>query len=297
MGALPQSAELERATIALEVARAQAALTEDSVTQAELTSALNQIAQSEVSLRQAQSNLIQAQNNLDTLLEGPDEQDLRVALSQLKQAQLSVLQAENNLRNTQLIAPFDGVVTRVNIKTNEQVNSALPAIVVTDLDNLQMTVLVDELDVREVAVGQPVRIRVDALPDNELAGTVTEIAPTAHNVSGVIAYPVTIVPEVDGAPVRIGMSGTTFITTAEVNDVVLLPNRFIQLDRETDRAYVYKMIDDVPVLQEVELGLRNERVPAKFWPAWTMAMKWRSSRGVVKMPCAGRSLVSSGGRE
>ena len=200
------------------------------------------------------------------------------------------------MRNTQLIAPFDGVVTRVNIKANEQVNSALPAIVVTDLDNLQMTVLVDELDVREVAVGQPVRIRVDALPDNELAGTVTEIAPTADNVSGVIAYPVTIVPEVDGAPVRIGMSGTTFITTAEVNDVVLLPNRFIQLDRETDRAYVYKMIDGVPVLQEVELGLRND-ASAKFWPAWTMATKWRSSRAAVKMPCAGRSLgVSSGGR-
>ena len=55
------------------------------------------------------------------------------------------------------------------------------------------------------------------------------------------------------------MSGTAFITTADVSDAVLLSNRFIQLDRETDQAFVYKMVDGKPVLQEVELGLRNDR--------------------------------------
>jgi HlyD family secretion protein len=259
-GALPQSAELERATIALEVARAQAALTEEPVTQAEASSALNQIAQSESALRQAQSNLIQARSNLDTLLEGPDVQDVRIARAQLQQAQLSLLQAQNNLENARLVAPLAGVVSQVNITANEPVNSALPAIVITDLDNLEMTLLVDEIDVREIGVGQPVRIRIDALPDNDFSGVVTEVAPTAQDVGGVIAYPVTVVPTVDEAPVRVGMSGTAFITTAEVEDVVLLPNRFIQLDRETERAYVYKMVDGEPVLQEVELGLRNERV-------------------------------------
>jgi HlyD family secretion protein len=259
-GALPQSAELQQATIALEVARAQAALTDQPVNQAEVTSALNQIAQAEVSLRQAQSNLIQARNNLDTLLEGPDVQDVRVARAQLQQARLSELQAENNLGNTQLTAPLDGVVTSVNVKPNEQINAGLPAVVVTDLDNLEMTVLVDEIDVRQLALGQPTRIRVDALPEDELTGRVTEIAPTAEDVGGVIAYAVTIVPEIGAVPVRAGMSGTAFITTADVDDAVLLPNRFIQLDRETDQAFVYKLVDGEPVLQEVELGLRNERV-------------------------------------
>ena len=157
------------------MAQAQAALTDEPVTQAEVTSALNQIAQAEVSLRQAQSNLIQAQNNLDTLLEGPDVQDLRIAEAQLQQSRLTVLQAENNLRNTRLTAPFDGVVTHVNIKPNEQANAGLPAVVVTDLDNLEMTILVDEIDVRQLAPGQPARIRIDALPEDELAGVVTEL--------------------------------------------------------------------------------------------------------------------------
>lgn len=40
---------------------------------------------------------------------------------------------------------------------------------------------------------------------------------------------------------------------------MLIPNRFITLDRDTGKAYVYKMVNGQPALQAVELGLRNER--------------------------------------
>ena len=54
------------------------------------------------------------------------------------------------------------------------------------------------------------------------------------------------------------MSATAVITTAQVDNVVLLPNRFIQIDRTTKQAFVYKMANGAPVLQQIELGLRNE---------------------------------------
>jgi HlyD family secretion protein len=259
IGTLPQATQLEQATQALEVAQAQAALTDQPADRAEVASALNQIAQGEVSLRQAQSNLITAQNNLQTLLEGPDEEDVRVAQAQVQQAQLNQLQAENNLRNAQLAATLTGVVSQLNVKANEQAPTGLPALVLTDLSYFRMTVLVDEIDVRQLAVGQPVRIRVDALPDADIYGVVATISPTAQDVGGVTAYAVTVEPEPVDAPLRAGMSATAIITTAEVNDVILLANRFIQRDRDSGRAFVYKMVDGEPVLQEVTLGLRNER--------------------------------------
>jgi HlyD family secretion protein len=259
IGELPQSAELEQATIAYEVAKAQAALTEEPPTQAQLAAALNQIAQAQVQLRQAQSNVVTAQDNLQTLLAGPAQADLDIARAQVRQAQLNQLQAETALTNAQLVAPLAGVVSQVNVRQGELPNAALPAIVLTDLDSFHMTVLVDEIDVRQVQVGQPVRLSVDALPDLDLTGKVTEISPTANNVSGVIAYEVTIVPDATDAPLRAGMSATAIITTAQVDNVVLLPNRFIQIDRESRRAFVYKLVNDEPVLQEVEIGLRNER--------------------------------------
>jgi HlyD family secretion protein len=258
-GMFPQAAELERATSAYEVAKAQAAKTEEPATQAQLAQGLNQIAQGQSALRQAQAQVVNAQNSLSNLLEGPKLEDIEIARAQLKQSQLSQLQAENSLSNARLVAPFDGVISQLNVKRGEQSTSGLPAVVLTDLTGFTMNVLVDEIDVRQVATGQPVRLSIDALPDAEVTGQVTKISPTAANVNNVVAYEVTIVPDPSDEPLRAGMSATAIITTAEVDDVVLIPNRYISLDRNTGKAYVYKLVNSQPALQEVELGLRNER--------------------------------------
>nr|HMN31509.1 HlyD family efflux transporter periplasmic adaptor subunit [Caldilineaceae bacterium] len=111
---------------------------------------------------------------------------------------------------------------------------------------------------RQVQLGQSVSLSVDALPDADLTGQVTAISPTANDISGVIAYEVTVAPDPTDAPLRAGMSATAIITTAQVDNVVLLPNRFVQVDRQSKRAFVYKLDNGALVLQEVELGLRNE---------------------------------------
>ncbi len=258
IGELPQSAQLEQATVALEVARAQAALTERGPDQAQVAAALNQIAQAQVGLRQAQSNVVTAHNNLQTLVEGPKKEDLAIARAQVRQAQLSQLQAENSQANAQLVAPLEGVISQVNIRQGELPANTLPAMVLTNLQSFSMKVLVDEIDVRQVQVGQPVSLTLDALPDAHITGKVTQISPTASNVNGVIAYEITIVPNPTDAALRAGMSAAAVITTAQVDHVVLVPNRFIQIDRQTKQAVVYKMVNGAPVLQEVELGLRNE---------------------------------------
>ncbi len=258
-GMFPQAAELERATSSYEVAKAQAAKTEEPATQAQLAQGLNQIAQAQSGLRQAQAQVVNAQNSLSDLLQGPKQEDIDIARAQLKQAQLSQLQAEHSLTNAQIAAPFDGIISQLNIKQGEQSTNGLPAVVLTDLNGFTMKVLVDEIDVRQVAVGQSVRLSIDALPDAEITGKVTKISPTAANVNNVVAYEVTIVPDSTDEPLRVGMSATAIITTAEVDDAVLIPNRYITLDRDTGKAYVYKLVNNQPALQEVELGLRNER--------------------------------------
>lgn len=258
-GMFPQAQQLQQATVNYEVAKAQVEKTVEPVTEARRTQGLNQIAQAQSALRQAQAQVVNARNNLDNLLEGPKEEDLIIARAQVKQAQLNQLQAENALANARLVAPIDGVISQVNIKGGEVANNARPAVVLTDLSQFQMKVLVDEIDVRQVAVGQPVRLSVDALPGGEITGLVTEISPTASNVNGVVAYEVTVVPDATAEPLRAGMSATAIITTADVDDVILVPNRYITVDRTTGDAYVYRLVDGLPVRQAVELGLRNER--------------------------------------
>ena len=259
IGMLPQSAQLEQATVALELAQAQAAVTEEGANQAQVAAAQNQIALAQVGVEQAQSNLINAQNNLQKLIDGAKATDLAIVQGQVLQAQIMQLLAENNLTNAQLVAPQAGIISQVNLEAGELTSSAQPAIILTDLQNLELKLWVDELDMRQIDLGQPAQITVEALPAVQLTGKVTEISATARKVSGVIAYEVTIVPEPTSAPLRDGMSATAVITTAAVADSVLLPNRFIQIDNQAQQAFVYKLVNNQPTLQAVELGLRNER--------------------------------------
>lgn len=259
-GALPQAVQLEQNTITYEVAQAQLALTQQAADEAQVAAALAQIAQAELGVRQARSNLLVAQDALNSLLEGQSAEDLEIARAQVRQAELSKLQAELSLNNSMLYAPINSVVSQVNLRQGELYGgSALPAIVLTDLVSFHMTVLVDEIDVRQVQLGQTVRLSLDALPDADISGQVTKVSPTAREVGGVVAYEVEIVPETTDAQLRAGMSATAIITTAQVDNILLVPNRYIQLDRESGRAFVQKIINDVPTLQEVEMGLRNDR--------------------------------------
>lgn len=259
IGMLPQSAQLEQATVAYELARAQADLSEQDPNQAQVAAAQNQIALAQVSVQQAQSNLINAQNNLQKLIDGAKETDLAIVQAQVLQAQILQLQAENNLTNAQLLAPQDGIISQVNLRVGELTSSSQPAILLTDLHNLEMKIWVDELDMRQLAVGQPAQMTIEALPGVSLTGKVTEISPTARKISGVIAYEVTILPDTTDALLRAGMSATAVITTAQVAESVILPNRFIQMDHQTNQAFVYKLVGQEPTMQQIQVGLRNER--------------------------------------
>lgn len=285
VGALPQAAQLEQATIAYEVAKAQFDLTQKPATEAEIAQALSQIAQAELNVRQARSNLLTAQNSLDTLIKGPSEEDLEIARAQVRQAELSKIQAERSLDNSRIFAPFTGVVSQVNTRQGELYSGGLPALILTDLNSFHMTVLVDELDVRQVQMGQTVRLSLDALPDADITGEVVRVSPTASDVGGVVAYEVEIVPNQSDAPLKAGMSATAIITTAEVDNVILIPNRYIQLDRETGRAFVQKMVGGAPALQEIEMGLRNDRfsqVVAGLTDADTIALIRTSSEDQLR---------------
>ena len=66
------------------------------------------------SLRSAQVQVQNAKTNLDNLLSPRQEKQIQAA-AQLEQARLSLEQAKQNLSDALIVAPFDGVVTAVNI--------------------------------------------------------------------------------------------------------------------------------------------------------------------------------------
>ncbi len=246
VGMLPQSVQLRQATIELEAAEAQYRIKTAPPTEAQIA--------------QAQAQIAQAQANLDRLLKGPSEEEIIIAEAQVAQAQAAVDQARLAIENAILRAPFDGVVATVNIHPGELVGGgAQPAIVLIDPSRFHIDVKVDEVDIGYVKEGQSVKVMIDALPDAEIRGRIERIAPVAQTAGGVVSYDVTIVIEPTDAPLRAGMTATADIVTAELKDVLIVPNRVIRIDREANKTYVEKVIDGIPVRTEIVIGARNEQ--------------------------------------
>jgi HlyD family secretion protein len=107
------------------------------------------------------------------------------ATDQVEQAKAALKQAKDDLSKTTIYAPMSGTVSELN---KEQGEIALGSqfqkdviMVIADLSKMEAQVNVDENDIMSLAVGQPVEIEVDALPNHPLTGIVSEIASSANS--------------------------------------------------------------------------------------------------------------------
>jgi HlyD family secretion protein len=246
VSALPQSAALQQASIDYERAKANYQQIAQSPTESELKSAWAQV--------------VQAETKLDKLRKNPEPEDVAIAQAQVDQAQAQLEEAQLRLEKAVITAPFDGVVASLGAKVGEMVSSGTPMVVLVDLSQFHIDVEIDEIDISQIAVGQEVLITLDALPEAEIAGHVEAIAPTASSADGgVVSYVVTVAIEPADAPLRPGMSTNTTITTTRNENVLLVPNRYIQIDRESGKMYVERLEEDgLTSRVEIETGMRSE---------------------------------------
>lgn len=258
-GMMPQSLQLQQATIDYETAAANYRVSTAPATAAQLASARAQIAQAKAAAAQAEASLAQAQSNLAKLRRGPGASDLVIAEAQVTQGQLSLQQARLTRSNSELTSPTDGILTELNISAGELPNAGRPAAVITDLSLFHIDITVDEIDIGKISEGQAVQVTLDAVPDAQLLGHIDRIAPTPISNAGTVSYQVTVVIDESNVDLRSGLSATASIITQELNDVLLIPNRSIQIDRSTGRAFVEKIVDGIPIRTEVQLGARNEQ--------------------------------------
>ncbi len=253
----PQAIQLEQATIDYEVAKANSQITLTSATAGQKASALAQITAGE-------SAILQAEAALERLQRGVSQADIDILQAQVDQADIAVRQSQLALENTELAANIDGVVSSINIRANEIVNPGLPAIVLTDTSDFHVELNIDEIDIAQLALGQPVLVSIDALDDVEMTGIVSKIDPVSGSgalptANSIVTYRVTVDIDPNDVQLRPGLTAAVAITTDEARDVVVLPNRVIRLDRQTGQPYVEVLEEGIPQRVEVVIGLRNEQ--------------------------------------
>lgn len=183
----------------------------------------------------AQAALLQAQRDLERVLDGPDPgeialleaqiekglrdfemfnagpdpDDITLAEARLTNAEAQLDAAEELLADLELKAPFDGVISAVHVNASEWVAPGSPVLLIGDLNHLQVkTTDLGEIDVARISIDDSAAITFDALPDLVLEGTVISIAPKADEGSGV-NFPVVI--ELSEIPPALRWGMTAFV--------------------------------------------------------------------------------------
>jgi len=209
IGLLPQSLDLQRATLDYENALANYRISTEGASAEDLAI--------------AQASIDNAQAQLDKVNAVASAENVAIREAAVQQAQISLDLARLRLEQATLTAPFDGTVTTVNVEVGAMAGGA--AVALTDLSKMSVDVWLNENDVAKVAIGQRATVTVDAFPKVELTGAVTYIAATSQTQSGVVLYPMTITldPVQGGVALRAGMTAAVETTVAEKTDVLKVP--------------------------------------------------------------------------
>jgi RND family efflux transporter MFP subunit len=140
---------------------------------------------------------------------------IEMANANEQRAQASVEIAQARLAQGTLTAPFDGMVTSLNVIPGEFVQSDQAVITLATLNALQVeTTDLSERDIPNVQIGDPANIFIEAL-DKNISGKVINISPRADMVGGDVIFKVTIVPDTQPEGLLWGMTAEVEIQSGE----------------------------------------------------------------------------------
>lgn len=159
-----------------------------------------------------------------------------------------------------IAAPSDGTVVSVLVAEGQAVTETsagqATALTLKTASQMQLKVDIDELDVASLAIGQSATIALDALPDLDIIGTISEIAETGKVSQSGATFAVTlelVVANASGTAgdsatgeqaLKAGMSATAEITIARREQIVTLPLEALQESGKEQFVYVGTAVNE-----------------------------------------------------
>ena len=211
-----------------------------------------------VSLQQAQHALEIARDNLaklsSGLAPGVTGNDARIQETRVKQAEAMVRAREADAVALSGKSPIDGVVVALRVSAGEAVAPGTVLFTVADLSRLKMAIMVDELDITLVKIGQQATVTFDAIPAKTFQAEVSKIATEGVIKEGVANYEVTLTFK-DSMDLKVSMTGTARILVTSRKDALVVPAEAVRQSK--GRKVVMVMKDGTPVEVEVTVGQSN----------------------------------------
>ena len=202
------------------------------------------------------------------LLEGgvASQRDVLAAEQVLAAAEAEVAAAKAELDlvgagdgdHTRIVSPLAGVVTARHVQVGQALDPSQPAFEVVDTRRMWAQVHLPERDLSGVSPGDPVSLRLDALPGRSFEGTLATLSPMVDPATRTAAARV----ELDNADglLRANLYGTAIILGAEAEQAVVVPSAAVQRAGEVWLVFVREEVDTYVARRVQVLARQGERV-------------------------------------
>lgn len=209
---------------------------------------------------QAKARVDQQAQTVAALKVGNRREDIDQARAQVQAARGSLQTIEAQLSDTQVVAPFDGVVLKkyadigafVSPSVAGGAGASSSSILMLASDQLQVVVNLSEAQIAKVKLGQSVAIKADAVPGEKFTGKVEQIAPQATVSQNVTSFEVRVA--VSSSKLKVGMNVEAEFSVGQLENVLALPNAAVVRQAEGTGVYILNS-DRKPIFQPIEIGL------------------------------------------
>lgn len=218
--------------------------------QTELNTKLNNISSLNIALKQAQEDLrlLEAGEKSEKIR----QQEAQVAAARARVAQASADAAKNSLR-----APFNGVVTAVDVKAGEYASmGGGKSITLISDSQFEIESKVSEVDVAKIKVGDKAVVTFDAYGDSEqFEATITNISPAGVITDGVPTYKTIFSFVNKDERIKSGLTSNIDVVTKVHENVLVLPARAVKNENGVRKVTVKGEKENI--VKEVTIGARG----------------------------------------
>ncbi len=210
----------------------QSQKTDISLARTNFTIAINSLNQAQITYKNKITALNRAENNLRLKQSGGTQDEVAIQRAVVTSAQAFV-------QKTIITAPFDGIITKVDIKEGEISSPNTPVITLLNDGEYQIETYVSENDVAKLKVDQKTKITLDAYGrDVFFEGSIISIDPAETIKDGVSTYRTKIQFVGKDERVKSGMTTNIDIETDRRASVISIPQSGIILENGLKKVYV-----------------------------------------------------------
>lgn len=181
--------------------------------------------------------------------------EARLAEAALQRLEVEVAEARERVRRHELIAPFDGVVSRRRVDPGEWLATGTAALDLIAIDRVRIDVQVPQRYIATLEKGSPAEVTLDAMPEQTLDGRVDALVPVSDPDAR--TFLVRVLADRPSASILPGLSARVTLRTAAASEQLRIPrDAIMRFPDGTAVAWVVAPADDgAPIARRRPLTL------------------------------------------